>query len=96
MKFKIIETGKIVEIRLVDDDTGCDCFWDMEVNFPSDHPGRDDDGNIICSQDDYDALKKYWQDEVDSYKDGTNPDWYNVDPETGDAIESDDVTLYMD
>lgn len=96
MKFKIIETGKIVEIRLVDNKSGCDCFWDMEVNFPSDHPVRDEDDNIICTQDEYDDLKKYWQDEVDSYKDGTNPDWYNFDPETGDAIESDDVTLYMD
>ena len=96
MNFKIIETGKVCEIRLEDDDTGCDCFWDMEQNFPIDHPDRDDDDNIICTQEDYDDLKEYWQDEVDSYKDGTNPNWYNIDDETGEAIESDDVTLYMD
>ena len=60
------------------------------------HPDCDEDGNIICTQEDYDDLKEYWKDEVDSYKDGTNPNWYNIDDETGEAIESDDVTLYMD
>ena len=67
MNFKIIETGKVCEIRLEDDNTGCDCFWDMEQNFPIDHPDRDDDDNIICTQEDYDDLKEragYYKDTI--------------------------------
>jgi len=95
MNFKIIETGEVKEIRIIDDYTGCDCFWDMEVGFPHDHPGRDEDGNIVCSQADYDDLKNYWINEVETYQNGTNPEWYETD-DIGNIVNGRPITVYTD
>ena len=95
MNFRIIETGNVVEIRIIDDHTNSDCFWDMEPNFPHDHPDRDDGGNIVCGQADYDDLKNYWINEVETYQNGTNNDWYETD-DIGNIVNGRPMTVYTD
>lgn len=88
MDFKIIETGKIVEIRIVNDDTGCDGFADMEIQFPLNHE-RDDDGNIICTQDEYDDLKEWWVNEVENWANGTTDNMDEIEPDDGWTVYTD-------
>ena len=95
MNFKIIETGEVKEIRNVDVHTNSDCFWDMEVGFPHDHPDRDEDGNIVCSQADYEDLKNYWINVVETYQNGTNPDWYETD-DIGNIVNGRPMIVYTD
>lgn len=63
MFFLIIETGKIKEIKVVGEQTGTDVFKNQESIFNVD-PAKDEDGNIICSQHEYNHIVKWLEKEL--------------------------------
>lgn len=63
MFFLIIETGKIKEIKVVGEQTGIDVFKNIESIFNV-NPTKDEDGNIICSQHEYNDIVEWLENEV--------------------------------
>lgn len=67
-----------------------DCFDDLEVNFPIDHPARaeDDDTIILAPESDLAALIEWWHDACDTANAGYDHDEFPDD----DAFTADLLT----
>lgn len=54
-----------IEIReWMGSDWGPDCFQDLEDQFPRDHEYSDELDAVICTEDEYLDLVKFWREEV--------------------------------
>lgn len=74
MKIITTDTRKLIEITLKYWDGSqwsYDQFGDLEDNWPREH-SRDDDYNVIATQEEVDELIDFWRAETKDYKEGKN------------------------
>lgn len=75
MKFYLKDTQQTKEITMKEWNGSCynpDCFYDMEICFPEDHPERYEDEYIVCTSKEYEELKDWWEEEVAAMNAGEN------------------------
>lgn len=74
MKFYLTDTFEEKEITIKSwngSSYGPDCFYDLETNFPEDHEIVEDGEAYICTSEEYEELKKWWGEEVETMNNGT-------------------------
>lgn len=74
MKFYLADTAEEKEITLkVWNGSGYnpDCFYDLEINFPEEHERVDGGEAYICTSEEYEGLKEWWEEEVEAMNSGT-------------------------
>lgn len=94
MKFYLIDVKETKEITLKKwqgSGYGPDYFYDLEVNFPLDHERLDGDDAYICTSEEYEELKEWWQEEVEAMNNGT----YVHDTDYSEC-QDEDVMLFAD
>lgn len=62
MDIKIIETGEIMELTIIDPKSGCD--WTSDLTGNDEDIKFDEDGNRICDQKTFD----WWEDLISRYQ----------------------------
>lgn len=73
MKFYLIDTQEEKEITVKSWDGsgyGSDCFYNLEVNFPGNHERVDGDSAYICTSEEYEELKEWWEEEIEAMNNG--------------------------
>lgn len=74
MKFYLTDTKEEKEITVRNwngSGYGPDCFYDLEINFPENHERIDGGDAYICTSDEYEELKDWWEDEIEAMNSGT-------------------------
>lgn len=74
MKFYLTDTHEEKEITVKSWDGsgyGPDCFYDLEINFPEDHERVDGGDAYICTSEEYEELKEWWEEEIEAMNNGT-------------------------
>lgn len=74
MKFYLTDTKEKKEITVRNwNGSGYDpdCFYDLEINFPENHERIDGGDAYICTSDEYEELKDWWEDEIEAMNSGT-------------------------
>lgn len=94
MKFYLIDTKEEKEITVKSwngSGYGPDCFYDLEVNFPADHEKVDGGDAYICTSEEYEGLKDWWEDEIAAMNNGTcaHDMYYSECPDSNIAIFAD-------
>lgn len=74
MEFYLIDTKEEKEIKVKrwnGSGYGEDFFGEMEVNFPTEHERVDGDSAYICTSEEYEELKEWWEEEIEAMNKGT-------------------------
>lgn len=68
-----------------------DCFGDLEVNFPAYHERVDGGDAYICTSEEYEELKDWWEEEIEAMNNGTqiHDTNYNEQPDENITIFAD-------
>ena len=73
MKFYLTDTREEKEITVKSwngSGYGPDCFYDLEINFQMDHERGDGGEAYICTSEEYEGLKEWWEEEIDAMNEG--------------------------
>lgn len=73
MKFYLTDTREEKEITVKSwngSGYGPDCFYDLEINFPMNHERGDGGEAYICTSEEYEGLKEWWEEEIYAMNEG--------------------------
>lgn len=89
MKFYLANTREEKEITVKSrkgSGYGPDCFSNLEVNFPVAHESVEDGEAYMCTSEEYEELKEWWEEQIAAMNNGTCADNMDYSKSLDDTI----------